>query len=503
MPELKVEHSECESFLGASTVRDIGMGALFFFASHMVIRTTFYLGDGKSETQMLAFILIVLAAMALAHVFWKPLLGLRLLTTEYISTPLVSLFAGAGAVLALVSVVPDIGNAYFYLSAVFVGLAIGAFSVVLVSTVTPNVPSAHQFRVPWSLIWAVVFYFAFRFASTVSYSVGEGLLLALPLITLACTSLDVIPVDPEAQEEGRRALQVLVWISMGDVAPVESSVNYWTLFEIASVIVILACCFALCRLACQKVLPRGTAVFVACLCVVPAFAVGCATAAAFMPVSNGSLMWESSFWVLIVAIFSYDMRATPYSVDGTGTGIMFEAMCAGQMTVQVVISGTDWPLARLMGVALAVAYLAGVFWQLHDAAETVSAAGGTRGDILQPAGRGCLYPAVPMTDSGLDGPVSHGVCEHLPTNKPSSLSENPASGVSTSRYTSLARRYGLTEREALIFKLVAAGRSANYISETLDISFNTVRTHIRHVYEKLGVHSKQELLDIVNDGAAW
>ena len=49
------------------------------------------------------------------------------------------------------------------------------------------------------------------------------------------------------------------------------------------------------------------------------------------------------------------------------------------------------------------------------------------------------------------------------------------------------------------------GRSAKYIAEELTISHNTTRTHIKHVYEKLNIHSKQELLDKVaearNEGA--
>ena len=45
------------------------------------------------------------------------------------------------------------------------------------------------------------------------------------------------------------------------------------------------------------------------------------------------------------------------------------------------------------------------------------------------------------------------------------------------------------------------GRSAKYIAEELTISHNTTRTHIKHVYEKLNIHSKQELLDLVLFGA--
>ncbi len=44
--------------------------------------------------------------------------------------------------------------------------------------------------------------------------------------------------------------------------------------------------------------------------------------------------------------------------------------------------------------------------------------------------------------------------------------------------------------------LLARGRSAAYIGDELGISANTVRGHVKSVYAKLGVHSKQELIDL-------
>ncbi|MFR1167090.1 MAG: helix-turn-helix domain-containing protein [Adlercreutzia equolifaciens] len=35
------------------------------------------------------------------------------------------------------------------------------------------------------------------------------------------------------------------------------------------------------------------------------------------------------------------------------------------------------------------------------------------------------------------------------------------------------------------------------IAETLFISENTVRSHSKHIYQKLGVHPKQEVLDLL------
>ena len=61
------------------------------------------------------------------------------------------------------------------------------------------------------------------------------------------------------------------------------------------------------------------------------------------------------------------------------------------------------------------------------------------------------------------------------------------------RCEGLACQYGLTGREVDVLKLLAKGRSKNYIAETLYISENTVRGHSRRLYAKLGVHTRDEL----------
>ena len=35
------------------------------------------------------------------------------------------------------------------------------------------------------------------------------------------------------------------------------------------------------------------------------------------------------------------------------------------------------------------------------------------------------------------------------------------------------------------------------MAETVGVSYNTVKTHVAHIYTKLGVHSHQELIDLV------
>ena len=65
------------------------------------------------------------------------------------------------------------------------------------------------------------------------------------------------------------------------------------------------------------------------------------------------------------------------------------------------------------------------------------------------------------------------------------------------RIESIALAMHLSRREADVFSLIARGRSLPYAAEALSISENTVRSHVRRIYDKLGVHSKQELLDLV------
>ena len=60
----------------------------------------------------------------------------------------------------------------------------------------------------------------------------------------------------------------------------------------------------------------------------------------------------------------------------------------------------------------------------------------------------------------------------------------------------LAREHSLTAREEQVVALVACGRSAVYIAGELGIAPETVRSYLKSAYPKLGVHSKQELIDL-------
>ncbi len=61
----------------------------------------------------------------------------------------------------------------------------------------------------------------------------------------------------------------------------------------------------------------------------------------------------------------------------------------------------------------------------------------------------------------------------------------------------LADEAKLTRRETEVFALLARGRTVGYIADELIIAPNTAKGYVKNVYAKLGVHSRQELIDTV------
>ena len=61
----------------------------------------------------------------------------------------------------------------------------------------------------------------------------------------------------------------------------------------------------------------------------------------------------------------------------------------------------------------------------------------------------------------------------------------------------VARECNLSKREVDVLKLLARGYSSARIQAELYIAPGTVNYHTRNIYSKLGVHSKQALIDLV------
>ena len=65
------------------------------------------------------------------------------------------------------------------------------------------------------------------------------------------------------------------------------------------------------------------------------------------------------------------------------------------------------------------------------------------------------------------------------------------------RIDCVASRYGFSVREREVFELWVTGHDAQYIQDELVISRSTVKTHVRHIYEKCDVHSRSDLMRVL------
>lgn len=79
-------------------------------------------------------------------------------------------------------------------------------------------------------------------------------------------------------------------------------------------------------------------------------------------------------------------------------------------------------------------------------------------------------------------------------------SESPNQGKWRNRCAAVAQEYSLSARETEVFLLLAKGRGIEHIQNKLFISGHTVKTHTYNIYRKMDINSREELLDIIEQG---
>ncbi len=83
--------------------------------------------------------------------------------------------------------------------------------------------------------------------------------------------------------------------------------------------------------------------------------------------------------------------------------------------------------------------------------------------------------AAAQGDRVIDATLLHSVLEHTPVIEGDAL-----------------QQADLTQQELRVLKLIALGLNNDAIAETLVVSRNTVKTHVRHIFEKLGVSDRTQ-----------
>lgn len=95
--------------------------------------------------------------------------------------------------------------------------------------------------------------------------------------------------------------------------------------------------------------------------------------------------------------------------------------------------------------------------------------------------------SLPITGSPVFEPASTANDEAASTTLASKINaENPTLSAA-----------GLSDREIEVLQLLASGSTIEGIADKLCVSFNTAKSHVRHVYTKLDVHSRKELMSFL------
>ncbi|WP_304427361.1 response regulator transcription factor [uncultured Adlercreutzia sp.] len=202
------------------------------------------------------------------------------------------------------------------------------------------------------------------------------------------------------------------------------------------------------------------------------------------------------------ASYAASGRATP--VQATSLGWLFVHVgdllgCAFWVFAEPWVAASADGATQL-AVLCIIALVTVVMLTLNDTAVFHRAIPESNAPVLKAAAMG------PDPADGLSAPASvagtgAGVSDtgpqemRQPSTGQASAAEDRAENVTA--IERLAERHRLTPREVEVFMLLAQGRSIPYIRDELIISRETAATHAKHIYAKLGVHSRQELIDLV------
>lgn len=172
----------------------------------------------------------------------------------------------------------------------------------------------------------------------------------------------------------------------------------------------------------------------------------------------------------------------PYQILGVTSGLSSLALLIGLVIGGVLSLASnlhDIPLFTILAfVAIYPFGIALLFVQRNRARNTASAA---RREALVEAGR--QASTSPRAEQAREGAAE-------------TISRSDVEDYHLARVRKFAERFGLTRRETDVCAELTRGRTVRSVAEALCVSESTVWTHIRGVYSKCGVNTKQELIDM-------
>lgn len=193
-------------------------------------------------------------------------------------------------------------------------------------------------------------------------------------------------------------------------------------------------------------------------------------------------VFDVVIWSLVTAC-SYDFAVSGYIVGGIVRALSILLRIAGigvGYLVMLVPGNSPIPIFGLSIGALYVLLMLGFLYALKWR---------RRKPVAVESSEGAQKPPAPEAAR----PASSAETNDAADDEPDGSQDDRQAAL----FTRLAEDYGLTRREAEVLPYLARGRSAKVIAEALFVSESTVRTHTRRILEKTDLHSKQQVIDLI------
>lgn len=489
---------------------DIGLGAFYYFASVAIIQVMNYVGYGRTPEELMVFFAITVISMVALHVAVAVAHGLCDMVAHYVE-PSIGVAAVSAILSICLSMLEPFGLLFFYASALLTGLACAMTTIGLTDTLSFKLLRPSSFCIPVALLVAVGFYFIYRVFGLFSIIVANGWLMSVPLIGMVALLITYVPdfSTSEFERPEKRSFMLLgitaavfavgcgllVYFSGYPGSTDRAAFTFTIPLEAVGALAITGICVCLFRLAEKRrsLTPLLSAAVVAAM-VFPSFALGILTGMVEVPGGQTGFLWEASIWVLLVAVFAYDMRTSLYAIKGIAIGPIFEAWCMGQMLTKIVVLHDGGPLVLGGAIILGALYIASVFSQVLMWRRPLPSELSEPFRAVQP-----LDPLELCADGELQRVALEASSGHTDDPRQAPCPDVPGHADESQQQACLllGRQHSLTARETEVLCLIAKGRTARFIADELVISYNTARSHVRHVYEKLDIHSKQEIISLI------
>lgn len=82
----------------------------------------------------------------------------------------------------------------------------------------------------------------------------------------------------------------------------------------------------------------------------------------------------------------------------------------------------------------------------------------------------------------------------FPFNRPAVAGQIKPEAGNSAHLEAIRLKYGFTVKEMKVVELILKGMSMQQVADQLDLAYNTMTSHFKHVYKKLGVHTRAKAI---------